>query len=258
MNWTNEALPLIVNASITEYDIKRGNTSIMAEYGLAPAETLAELNKLPKEERNVRVGLLQRDDKIFAKRLEAGFNDAVKRFCEINHLDPEVDILSIKRDAVFVVNKPVDTPAISENVLFRPKNTYHAHLQLGRWEFYFKADGTVDIKNFVQESKDTTGCLPKLQAGPISMIKEFIEVCESTNMDRRKVFEWFKEFCRLYKERKLDPEYYREFSREASYRLDIWGEMTFADILDETLMDENLIIDFNYINLIIPMLKVII
>ena len=259
MTWVNDGLPLIVNSMITEFDIEHGNTSIMKEYGLAPQQTIDELNKLSKDERNRRVGLLQRDDKQFAAQLEAGFNNAVERFCTLNNLDTEVDVLAIRRDAVFVVNKPVTICDISESIRFRPKKSYHAYLQIGpRWEFYFHKDGTVDIKNFVQEKNDTTGCLAKLEAGPISMLREFVDVCESTNMDKRKVYQWIRDFARLYKERKLDPEYYREFSRDATFRLDIWGEMTFSDIITDDLIEENLMIDFNYINLIIPLIRLVV
>ena len=258
MTWTNEGLPLIVNSSITEYDISHGNTSIMQEYGLAPQQTIDELNRLGKDERNRRVGLLQRDDKVFAARLEAGFNDAVEKFCERNDLDVEVDVLAIRRDAVFVVNKPVNTVKLSPSIHFRPKVTYHAFLQLGpRWEFYFHKDGYVDIKNFVQEKNDISGCLTKLKPGPIAMLQEFIDVCEATNMDKRKIYQWIKNFSQLYKERQLDPEYYREFTRDANFRLDILGEMTFSDIVTDDLIDENLMIDFNYIQLIIPLIRTV-
>lgn len=258
MNWINDGLPIIVNSLITEYDIAHGNTSIMREYHLAPPETMDELDKLDKDERNRRVGLLQRGNKPFANALENGFNAAVNRFIEANNLDSEVDILAIRRDAIFVVNRPVDVTSLSDNITFRPKNEYHAHLQIGpRWEFYFKADGTIDIKNFIQTKNDVNNCIEKLKPGPLAMLSEFIDVCESTNMDKRKVYEWLRELARLYKAKELDPEYYREFTTDATFRLDFWGEMTFADIVSDSLI-ENLMIDFNYINLIIPLIRTVI
>ena len=90
MTWTNDGLPFLVNSLITEYDIKSGNTSIMRTYQLADSDTISKLEKLPKGERVRQVGLMQRDDKEFAKKLEASFNDAVDKFLKANELDVDV------------------------------------------------------------------------------------------------------------------------------------------------------------------------
>ena len=112
MNYLNDGLPFLVNCSITEYDIKSGNVSVMSEYNLIPKETIDEIARLPKSERVKRVGILQINNKPFAKSLENGFNLAVQEFIKQNGLDIDVDILAVKKDAVFVINKPILKPRL--------------------------------------------------------------------------------------------------------------------------------------------------
>jgi hypothetical protein len=258
MTWTNDGLPLLINSQITEYDIKSGNTSIMHTYHLMPEETIRELEALEKDQRLIRVGLLMRENKEFSKALEASFNDAVNRFIDANDLDRDVDILAIRRDAVFVVNRPIRQTQFGEHLKFRPKNEYHAALQIGpRLEFYFKRNGQIDIKNFVQEDKDFGHALVKLKPGMLSFLQEFVDVAEGSNMDLRKVYAWIKEFAKYYKERELDVEYYREFTREALFRVNGFDGPTMMDIVPDDMIDD-VDITFNYRNIIIPLLQIIV
>ena len=52
-----------LNSSITEFDIKSANTSLMRYYGLASDNIISKLEKLPQEKREVAVGLLCQKDK---------------------------------------------------------------------------------------------------------------------------------------------------------------------------------------------------
>ena len=258
MTWTNDGLPFLVNSLITEYDIKSGNTSIMRTYQLADSDTISKLEKLPKGERVRQVGLMQRDDKEFAKKLEASFNDAVDKFLKANELDVDVDVLAIRRDAIFVVNHPISQTRFADYINFVKKNQYHAALQIGpRLEFYFKNDHSVDIKNFVQEEKDTEHALQKLQPGVISFLQEFVDVAEGCNMNRTKVYQWMREFCTYYKEKSLDIEYYREFTREAMFSVKTDDGITMMDNIPDYMVDD-LEISYNYKNIIIPLLQILI
>lgn len=262
MNYLNDGLPFLVNCSITEYDIRSGNVSIMSEYGLIPQETINELKKLSKQERVRRVGILQINNKPFAKALEQGFNTAVKDFIEQNDLDIDVDVLAVKRDAVFVINKSILKPKVGSHIEFRPKGQYHAYLQLGRYEFYFgDKDGdhnAVTIKNFVQEEKDVNHALQKLSVGMIAFLQEFIEKCEGTNMNRREVYTYLRDFITYYKHKELDIEYYREFTRDACFRVVLDdGTIEYMDYVPDELED-SIDITFNLVTIIIPLLQVLI
>lgn len=258
MTYINDGLPFLVNSEIIEYDIKSGNTSMMERYQLQPPEVIDEIDKMEKKQRNVTVGLLQRKDREFAKRLEQCFNTTVKEFIDKNGLDVDVDILAIRKDAVFVVNHPVSITKLDEFVDFRQKSKYHAALQIGpKLEFYFTDDGEVEIKNFVTVEKDENESLKKLQPGMIAFLKEFIQIAEGTNMNRPQLYRWLRDFCTYYKNRELDAEYYREFTREACFRVRLGEDDTFYDHIPDDMI-EDLDISFNYKNIIIPLLQILI
>ena len=257
MQYVNDGIPFLVNSLITEYDIRHGNTSIMRHFRLQPDDVVTRLDALPKGERNRQVGLMVRDDHEFGKRLEKGFNDVVEEFLSVNGLDIDVDIQAIRRDAVFVVNHPVRVTNIGDAVHFVPKNEYTGILKLKQLEFYFRADGSVDIKNFVSTDSDINHALEKLQPGPIAFLQEFMEVCATSNMDRRKIYRWIKEFAEYYKAKKLDFEYYREFTRDALFRFVVDGEPFYGDVMTEEMV-EDLDISYNYLNLFVPLLQVLI
>jgi hypothetical protein len=258
MMWVNDGLPLLVNSLITEYDIKRGNISIMKQYHLRE-DAVPKLESLNKERRVREVGLLQREDRAFAKQLEQGFDGAVNQFIEGNGLDRDVDVLAIRRDAVFVVNRPITLTDIGEHIHFRIKNQYHAHLQIGpKLEFYFGQGNRVHIKNFVQEEKDTNHALQKLEPGMISFLQEFIELAESSNMNRGKIYEWMRDFCTLYRDRALDVEYYREFTRDALFCVrEKDGASTMLEGVPDYMI-EDLDISYNYMNIIVPLLQILV
>lgn len=258
MNYVNDGLPFLVNCMITEYDIKSGNTSVMRHYKLMPEEVIQHLEQMTKEERVKAVGILQRNNKEFARNLEASFNLAVDEFLKQNDLDIDVDVLCVRRDAVFVVNKAVPHPSIGEDIHFRPKHTYHASLQIGpKWHFFFEKDKPVKVDHFLQESKDVKGALPKLREGIMDFLREFVEICESTNMDRGKVYAFLKDFATAYKEKRLDLEYYREFTTDALFHIHTEDEETYFDELPEYMIDD-LDISFNYRNIIIPLCEILI
>lgn len=259
MLWINDSQPFLVNAAITEYDIRQGNVSVMKTFQLAPDDTIKELMSLPKDERNVRVGLLMREDKSFSKALEKGFDDVVKQFIENNGLDLEEDVLAIRRDAVFVINRDIPQPNVGEYVTFRPKGVYHSYLQLNtKLEFFFAGDELPEVKGFVQAKNDINNALEKLKPGMFSFLKEFIDVCRMSNMNRRTIYKWLKDFCKYYKEKALDLEYYREFTREALFRIKGLGDDdTMTELVTDDLLD-NLDISYNYLHIIIPLLQIII
>lgn len=257
MNFLNDAMPFLVNCKITEYDIKSGNTSIMRHFQLMPEEVISQLESMSKEQRVVSVGLLQKNNREFARSLEAGFNKAVDQFLSQNGLDMDVDVLAIRRDAVFVINKPVPHPKIGNDVLFRPKHTYHACIQIERMQFFFERGQEVKVDHFIQEEKDTKGILPKLRKGMIDFLQEVVELCESTNMDKSKIYPFLSEFASLYKSRQLDVEYYREFTRDALFRVVSEEGETYMDEIPDYMVDD-LDITYNYVHIFIPLLQAIV
>jgi hypothetical protein len=162
------------------------------------------LDALPKKEREVKFGLLLRKNKEFSKNLEIGFNNIVKEFLSVNNLDIDLDVLSVKKDAVFVINHKVNTTTFGP-VEFVQKNKYHAYLNLNRIEFYI-GDKT-DVKGIGDGYK-----LHK--EGIVLLIEELFDHIEKG----RNPNEFLSEVAELYKKRQLNLEMYRQFDSKCKYK----------------------------------------
>lgn len=260
MFWNNPNLLYVIDTPIIEYDIKSGNVSIMKVYKdqfdppLEDAQ-IDQLKSLDKKARVIQVGKMMRDIPNFSKVLEKGFNQAVKTFCEENRLDlsdSTEDIISIKRDAVFVVGKPIKHTKILEYCKFIPKNEYDGYIRLKGYEFYINSqENRIDVKGMDDEQ------VPLHQEGIITMFLDFYRYCKSIHMNRIKISEYLAELCDAYLSKELPFPMYREFNNESKYRLQMGGREFLSDTIEENDLEE-LLIDFNYLKILIPLLNIFI
>ena len=260
MFWVNGNLPYIIDTPITEYDIKSGNVSIMRTFKdqFDPPLNLEQIDQianLDKSARVIRVGNMMRDIPKFSETLEKGFNTIVVEFCKENNLDTSEsseDIVSIKRDAVFVVGKEVYHTVIGEYCHFIPKNVYDGYMRIKGYEFYIDFQHQkVDVKGMQDQ------LLPLHKEGILNLILALYDECVKTGMDRTKISRWFADLCDAYLSRDLPFPYYRQFDEESKYRIQM-GEMDYLteDIDEEDLQDLN--IEFNYKRILIPLLNLFI
>lgn len=263
MMWSNDKLPMLANSLITEYDISMGNVSIMEAYHLAPKEMTDYLRTLPKYDRNVKVGLLQKENKEFAKKLEQGFDNAVKMFVSENHLDPDTDVTDVRRDAVYVVSRPILHTSFADGVIqFRPKSSYHAMIKLMGLSIFYRNrnEGAphIEVDGLISENaKGFEETMRRLEPGPLAFLEEFMDVTEGCNQRRSDMYRWMIKFTELYKEKKLDVEYYREFTKKACFRVTTAEGSYEVDRFEEDMF-ENLDITYNFRNLIVPILQIIV
>lgn len=237
---------LEINSSIVEYDIRSANTSLMRYYNMIPEKQIASLEKLTKKKREIAVGLLCQKDKEFSKKLNNAFDDIVNMFIEVNGLD-EMEILSIKKDAVFVMNRK-DIKTEFGPVIFIPKNRYHSFIKINNFEFYIN-DEKIDVKG-LQNQQD------KHVDGILFLIRDILNTCIKSNMNHKDIQNYLSEFVLEYKKKTLDFPIYREFNQTSQYAVWLDGEKYYFDEIDETYIDE-LDISFNYINIILPLVRLL-
>jgi hypothetical protein len=217
MFYLNKNRDLIINSSIVEYDIRSGNTSMMRHYDLTDISTIEKIEKMEKGDRVRKVGLLMKEDKEFAKNLEKSFDLTVREFLSLNNLDIDYDVISIKRDAVFVINQDIKNPRIGDHIEFVPKNQY-AHylyikpldshrkfLPLKPHEFYIRRDFSIDNKGLSDDLLD------KHQEGMLDLIRNVIKITSIDPSDNKMLYKFLKEYVDLYKKKEL------EFSKYLCY-----------------------------------------
>jgi hypothetical protein len=206
---------------------------------------------------NISVGKIGQTDHDFAKALENKFNDVIEQFITQNNLDKEFDILSVKRDAVFTVNKTINYPKIGSFINFIPKHTYHAYLYIKPYEFYFQSDGKIEVKGLCSDEDGQREKILNLHTnGIINLLNETISVCERTNMNRDAINKFCAEIVSLYKKKELDFDYYREFNIESKFRYISVNGIMLLDNITSNLLDK-IDIQFNYKNIILPLVNIL-
>lgn len=244
MFYTNKTIPKVLDSEIVEWDIKSGNVSIMEYYQLHNQKVIDKLRKLPKEDRVKRVGILQRNPN-FAKALENGFNKMMAEFIVTNQI-PSENIISIKRDAIFVKNHAIAVNQFGTCVEFIPKNRYNHYLKIGNLQFFIGRD-KIDIKGL------NDNVIPLHENGMLQFIRD---VCKEGH-DYYRVNTYLKEFFTAYKKKELPFDYYREFNESSLYRLIEMGYEFTQDNIEESDMD-TLDISYNLKNIMIPVLQLFI
>ena len=247
MFYTNPNRRIVINSEIVEHDIKSGNTSMIKTYSLLPDDKIKKLEGLSKKDRVVAVGKEMRADKEFSKNLESSFNSTVEDFLKDNDLDKNYDVLSIKRDAVFVVNRKIIKPSYGEYIHFIPKNTYHAYLYLSPYEIYFGKDD-IDVKGI------NDSVIHKHDNGILSFLKDVISIAESGNT--KELNSYLAEFVDAYKKKELEIDMYREFNNESQFRYRYASETMLCDEMDESMIN-GLDIGYNYINIVLPLIQLV-
>jgi predicted SnoaL-like aldol condensation-catalyzing enzyme len=140
-------LGYLFNHYIREYDISKANINVLLAKGVINQNLYTKLYYADRMERQVYIGKMIKNNPNIQEVLNAGIIEYKQKFFETNGIT-DSDIISIKNDAVFILNK---MPQILnfDNVTFVHKNTYTSFMKINELEFYYGADmnnEVIDIK----------------------------------------------------------------------------------------------------------------
>ena len=224
--WLNPNIEYLFNDEIIEYDIQDAGFSLIKQYKLLPDEKIKELILLGKgKERHIAVGLLQRDDKEFTKRLMDKFAEIRKIFLAVNNLTDE-NIISVKKDAIFATKYCPKTKF--NDIIFAEKHHYTSYIRfpnINNLELYYSTKG-IDVKGMNDHAVN------RHRLYMMEFIRKYINMIESKNSRVRR---YVMDFIMQYKSLELDEAYYLEFNN----------------------ISKELNPLFNFQNIIIPMAQII-
>lgn len=248
MIWTKDSyianIPTLFNRTIVEYDLKAANISLAKEYELLDKDEIDRIEKLPKQERVIAIGLIQRDDKFYKEKEKMAFAAARKKFIDTNHIE-DVEIHAIRKDAIYVL-RYVKEEQVGGYLQFRMKNEYTSYLNLQPLHVYYNKMNGLDIKGI---SDEIYGEFHKEYFG--AFLYETIRMIESG--DTARALKKVRIFYDSYKIRKLDVEYYREFNAASLFRY-IDGELSkshYRDNVSELDISFNLQLIIKLVNYLI-------
>lgn len=249
-NYLNKNIKYIKNATIREYDMKNAGLSILKHEELISEEEYNILmNKYEKQERNIIVGKFLGKNEDISIELMKGFQRARQEFFDINNIN-ESDILSIKKDAIFLINCIPDVEQVNEDYLFRLKNEYTSYINIRQKEFYYSIfNDKLDIKGFDKEIIDNQK----------DYLFKFLKECLKLDADgmNDKLFIKLLEFKNDFLEKKLPKEYYRDISTNSylfAYRKNNLNFLSMKEIDDNTFRNPFLYLD-NNLNFIIELIS---
>ena len=146
--WMNDAIQFAFHENIMEYDMVAASLSVSKRFQLLDDAVIEQLKLLPKKERTRKVGLLQKDDKIYSEKLLQGIIDARKTFLENNGLS-EKNVLSLHSDAIlfYSKNRIKTTP---DGIEFRNKGSWTSYIRYRNIEMLY-SDGVITYKGVNKE-----------------------------------------------------------------------------------------------------------
>jgi len=241
-NFTNTDIDYIFNSEIREYDLRRAGLSLIKQFNLLPQSKIDSLSMMDKVACNKEIGMLQKD-KQFADKLLECFAEARRLFFETNEIQTS-EIVSIKKDAIFVHRKKCDNTVFGE-LNFRVKNQYLGYLRLNRIEFYYKDPNTV---------LDVKGLGPSVYLYHTDYMLDFIKdvISMAIYSPRNVLVKFVTDFIKDYRKRNLMYGYYRQMDGSNFHVVidDEVGRMNVLDVDDNE--DLTLDITYNYCNYLIP------
>ena len=253
--YINSSYDYIVSANIKEYDMKSAGLNILIAKKAIDEKTINYLKSLPPKKRKVTEGMMQRKNRELSKVINAGLEEYRSKFIEDNNIEDR-DIVSVKRDAIFLVNKKITVNKYDGNIEFRPKNSYSSYYRVSRGliklEFYYnKRDSILDIKGIDTERTKEFKHHEKY------MIKFLKKLFKLNEVSRKSACEFLKQFADDYRKLKLPIGYYREFNSFSLYRLNM-SPIAGNDVAIDAKDDKRLLnITYNYIYIIMPLIKML-
>ena len=130
--------------------------NILTELGYFSLDDRAKLMSMEKLDRNILIGKLLRRDKQMVKDLEEGFKEARRIFMENNSIQDR-EILTIKKDAIFLIDRPSGINGdITELLKIRKKKSFNMYMNiLGKEHYYNTSTGDFEVKGYTKEVIDS-------------------------------------------------------------------------------------------------------
>lgn len=246
--YLNKDIDYLLNCEIREYDLKSAGMNLIKYFHLASDKVIHSLERMDKDSMHKEIGMMQKDTS-FAKAMSDAFVEARRIFFDANDIDV-TDILSIKKDAIFLINKKCSTTQFG-NMEFRVKNTYLGYMYLNKVEFYFTDSNTpLDVKGLGNE----------IHMYHDEYMLDFIRdiFAYSIYAGRKELIKYLTEFIDAYRTNRLAYGYYRHLDSDNFYTIidPEDGPILIKDIDDQD--EVTLDITYNYFNYLVPIANIFI
>ena len=204
-----------ISGRIIEYDIKSANISTLRQGNHITEEDYQYLSNLPKQQREIEIGLRIKNDPSVYTKIQAGIKDAKEALVKYNNLT-EDNIVRIANDAVYI-NSGIDLQytQFGDYIKFVPKSISNIYLRLNKIIVLlgFKEDGNINVD--VKGIGDNNSLLHENYM--INTIVTCIVYLERAGI--QEAVGYLSDLCAHYVNYDLPVGYYREFNASSCYRI---------------------------------------
>lgn len=244
-NYLNKNVEYLISNEIIEYDMRSAGFNIIKKFKLLDDKRISHLESLPKQRRQITIGMYQQNNKDFAKALNEKFVEMRRLFFEANSLDDD-DVLSIKKDAIITTKRCYNT--IFDNVEFAEKHMYTSYYYISKFEIYVGPE-KIDMKGISDEK------LKLHEDYMLDFLFRFLKLVETGS--RKQIVGNLVQFADFYKRRELEVGYYRELNSDSLYK---FNKNFIGDLIGFQNVNsvDNIDISFNYMKFIVPLIKLLV
>ena len=232
----------LISKEIQEYDISKANISILLDMSLISKKQYEYYKNLPKDKREIYIGLFLRDNPSISKSLSLGFKEARRIFIQSNDIQ-EQDILYIDKDSITLINKIIKYTKISNSIEFVNKVSYSSFYRLYGIDFLYYNN---DIIEYYRLKNSNDEKLKQLHSnGILDIILSLAYSAQKESLTN--TIALLKNCYNMYMSKNMDINYYREFNQQSKFKfIDNNGVYTYyADQLDNSIDRDMIDISYN-------------
>lgn len=228
INYLNKDIKFMISNYIREYDISKANISILFNKKFLSEEEYYYYLNLPKQDREVLIGKMMLQKPEISEIIQEGIKEFKNKFIQVNEFE-DSDILSIKNDAIFIINK-VPKITVFENVEFKLKNIYTSYYKINNLELYYGFNQMTQ-----EEVLDVKGIKDSILSLHMNYFADLLKTLfyEAQTSTIEETISLLSNMYQLYLSRELSVEYYREFNDRSLYSLIVMGKNFKASFLPE-------------------------
>ena len=204
-----------ISGRIIEYDIRSANVSMLREANAISQEEYENLMRMPKVNREIEIGLREKEDLSIYTTIAQGIRTAKLRLADSNNIQNPDCIVRVANDAVYI-NSPVDLKytRFGDYIEFKKKSEIHNMINLNKIIVFLSVlpDGNINVD--VKGIGNNIGLHSEYM---INIIVSTITMLEYSGVDS--AINYISHICEDYLLRRLPVGFYREFTPESSYRI---------------------------------------
>jgi hypothetical protein len=191
------------HGKIMECDMREASLQIAEVFHYLPQNVIDELKLLPKKDRVVRVGNIQKQDPSFSDKYYTKLKEVRKHFIEVNNITDD-EIISIHSDALFI-NTRRKLKMVVDGIEFKAKHQWTSYIRYENIEMFYNDDDESITYKGIRENV--------LDKHTIGMCRHILKVFKMIENNDDRIYHYLSEYQTQYLKGELPENCYLPFTK---------------------------------------------